>query len=137
MDGERQGSCMRVVVCWQGISGYMAACWRALAAHKDIQLSVLHAPNATELQFDANLLAGVDASILTEQENVDTERLVAMVKERRPDVVVVSGWAHPVYRQLPFRGEFASLAFVMTMDTPLKMTFKQRLARLKVGRYLD
>src|SRR4051812_29726203 len=34
-------STMNVVFCWSDISGYMAACWRALAAIEDVRLFVI------------------------------------------------------------------------------------------------
>ncbi len=32
---------MRLVICWAGISGYLAACWRAMAARRGITLKVI------------------------------------------------------------------------------------------------
>ena len=32
---------MRIVICWSHVSGYMAACWRALAATPGVDLFVL------------------------------------------------------------------------------------------------
>jgi glycosyltransferase involved in cell wall biosynthesis len=126
---------MRVVICWPGISGYLAACWRALAALQDVELFVLIAP-AFE-QYNLELLKGLDYRLLTKEENTDPLKVISLVAQHNPHAVVVGGWTQPAYPRMPFAPQLASTPFIMAIDTPLKLTIRQRLARLKIGRFLD
>jgi glycosyltransferase involved in cell wall biosynthesis len=130
---------MRVVICWTDLTGYMAACWRALAARPGIELLVLlYAPRAEAHQdFGESLLAGLQYRFLTPDQRADADFVRTTVAAHRPDVVVVPGWLDPSYSRLPWAPEFARTRFVMGIDNPWKGTLRQRLARLKVGRYVD
>jgi glycosyltransferase involved in cell wall biosynthesis len=125
---------MRVVIVWQGISGYLAASWRELARRDGVELSVVVIPSFKH--FSPALVEGLDVHVLGEAEQDDTEAVVARVAGKRPDVVVLSGWAHGPSLELPFRDELAGVKFVMGMDTPWRGTVRQRLARFKLWRYL-
>jgi glycosyltransferase involved in cell wall biosynthesis len=130
---------MRVVICWTDLTGYMASCWRALAARPGIDLHVLlYAPRAEANQsFGESLLAGLNYRLLTPQERAAPRAVAAIVAAHQPDVIVVPGWFDPSYRSLVAMPEFHRARFVMTMDNPWKHTWRQRLARLRVGRYVD
>jgi glycosyltransferase involved in cell wall biosynthesis len=121
---------MKIVLCWQGISGYLAACWKALAATPGVQLSILSAPSFRN--FDVSLIAGLDAHVMTEEQNCDPGFIKKWVQQRNPDVIVISGWTQPIWNQLPFLPEFASKPFVLAFDTPYRGTLRQQLAPLKL-----
>ena len=69
---------MRIVFCWLEISGYMAACWRALAAREGVDLQVIaFAPNTEgKAPFSPEVLAGVDHHLLDRQERADADRII-------------------------------------------------------------
>ncbi|MBM3955288.1 MAG: glycosyltransferase family 4 protein [Planctomycetes bacterium] len=131
---------MKLVICWTNISGYMAACWRALSARPGIDLEVIayadeHASSDTA--FDGGMLAGIPHRLLAPGERDDGLLVERLVQERRPDVVLVCGWGFPAYRRLATVPGLARVPFIMSMDTPwlgslrqtLTVPFKRRYVR--------
>jgi len=129
---------MRIVICWTHFSGYMAACWRALAQRPGVELSVLAMSlDATwQADFDPSLLNGIDCRLLNRSERADRELVRDLVLDKGPDVVVLPGWFYPAYRALAFDPALASKRRVMTMDTAWDGSARQWLARVKIGRFL-
>ncbi len=130
---------MRIVICWPDISGYAAACWRALSACEGVELLVVaFSPRPEAHQnFGETVMAGLNYRLLGAAERDDAAAVRAIVAAHRPDAIVVPGWFHEPYRRLAGLAEFAQVKFIMTMDNPWKGTLRQRLARLTVGRYID
>ncbi len=130
---------MRVVICWAYISGYMASCWRALAATEGIDLHVIAAKfdDPKNAAFADDICAGFNSRLLNSKEYVDVELVSRLVRDLSPDIVVICGWVCAPYVRLALDRAFASVRFVMGMDTPLKHTLRQRLARLKIGALID
>ncbi|MGB7160679.1 MAG: glycosyltransferase family 4 protein [Tepidisphaeraceae bacterium] len=130
---------MRVVICWTQISGYMAACWRALAAREGIELLVVafRTRGSGNVRFGDEVMAGVPCQLLGESDAANAAHVKSLVLGHRPDVVVIAGWMHPPYVALASEPQLAGARFVMGMDTPWRGSLRQRFARLKIGRYLD
>jgi glycosyltransferase involved in cell wall biosynthesis len=131
---------VRVVICWTEISGYTAACWRALAARPGVELSILAWPSnfsRSGTQFSRSLMDGLPVRFLESNEQPDVPGVGRLVAEHRPDVIMIGGWAELPYRRLGSDPALAAARFVLAMDTPWKGTFRQRFARLKIGRFID
>lgn len=127
---------MRIVFCWSDISGYMAACWRALAACRDVEVSVLAfqiGAGEKNIAFDDQILRGLKYQLLSREDARERERVARHVVESKPDVVVISGWFNPAYRALRANPALAGAKFVLAMDTPWRGTLRQQLGRLSVG----
>jgi glycosyltransferase involved in cell wall biosynthesis len=125
---------MRVVICWSGISGYAAACWRALAAFPGVELRVIAFDGGgANTSFDRALIDGLDCRLLDERERGDASRVESLVAEFRPDAVSIPGWFHPAYTALTRSEDLAGARFVMGMDTPWTASLRQRLARWRLG----
>ncbi|NBV45157.1 MAG: glycosyltransferase [Planctomycetia bacterium] len=121
----------KLVICWTNISGYMAACWRALAARPGIDLEVIawadeHATSDTA--FDAGLLSGIRHRLLGPGERDDGPLVERLVLERRPDAVLVCGWGFPAYRRLSAVPGLRDVPFIMSMDTPWQGSWRQVLS---------
>jgi glycosyltransferase involved in cell wall biosynthesis len=128
---------MRVVICWSHISGYMAACWRALAAREDIQLLVLaFADEGKETAFGASVMAGIPHRLLDPRERDDADLVASLVAAHRPDAVALAGWFHPPYRALADHPALRPARKLMGMDTPWRGAPRQRLARFRLGPFL-
>ena len=128
---------MRVFFCWSHISGYMAACWRALSRRPGVELSILAYRAVTaDAAFDDQVMRGLNVRYLDERERLDVELVKKIVVEARPDVLVIAGWSSPPYRALAYEPALASARRVMTMDTPWRGTLRQRLGRYRMAGYL-
>lgn len=130
---------MRVVICWTHFSGYMAACWNALARLPGVQLSVLaFALDPTwQAQFDPRLVHGLNCRLLSPAARSDPSLIRRLVRQFQPDIIVLPGWHYAVHRALAFHPEFDAVKRVMTMDTSWRGSIRQRLARWRMGRFLN
>ncbi len=127
---------MKVVFCWSGMSGYMAACWRELAQRPNIATSLLI--QWWSMPWAPELLAGLpDLRRITKVEGCDNALIKQLVLERTPDILVMSGWAFPSFSKLAFYPELSNCRFIMAMDNPWLGTWRQRMARFKIGRLID
>jgi glycosyltransferase involved in cell wall biosynthesis len=131
---------VKVVICWTQISGYMAACWRALAAKQDLDARIIawesEGPDM-DVAFTPDLVRGLNARLLTRAEQADTALLERLVVEHDPQVVVISGWAHAAQRALARSSALSRARFIMTMDSPWRGTLRQRLGKYKIARLLS
>lgn len=124
---------MRVVVWWELLSGYMAACWRALAEQPGIELFVIvkQAELAkTNAAFSPSLLDGIPSIVLPPEEAMDADRVAGCLGGQPPDVLLIAGWINPAYPKVLARPELARTKLVLATDTPSHM----RLHRYLTGR---
>lgn len=128
---------LRVVFCWAGVSGYMTACWRALASLADIDLHILIARNEVESAnnpFELEpLLSGLSHEIFTAGRTDIDQWLPPTILKRRPDVVVLCGWAYWPYTRLVQHPQFSDVRFMLGMDSPWRGTLRQRVGRLRLA----
>ena len=128
---------MKVLVCWTDLSGYMAACWKALAGRDGVDLHVLAYDASEATEFRGSLMEGIAWTPLGQHERESVEAVRRVVERTAPDAILIAGWANPAYRRIPFlfpRGRRPVL--IMAMDTPWRGTLRQRFARFALGRYL-
>lgn len=126
---------MKVVICWPDVSGYSAACWKALS--RRVELFVLtrdlrppSTPDSPHSTFDfGELITGVPHRILTRDEFPDAGLIERVVAGQRPDVVVLPGWAIANYNRLASAGSLRSAKFVMAMDTAWTGSLRQLAGR--------
>lgn len=131
---------MNVVICWTNTSGYMSACWRAFAARSDINFARLIAYESNTggvIAFKDDLVEGLPARLLKPNEQQDAALIRSLVLEGKPDVVVIPGWANPAYLALARDPALSHVKFFMTMDTPRRDTWRQKLGRFKIGWLVD
>ena len=130
---------IEVVVCWDQISGYMAACWRALSSMPGIRLHVLARQSGAagmNAEFDDKVMSGISCRLLSVNEHEDDALIARLVIERRPDIVVVPGWYIGPYRRLLSNPSLAGAKMIMAMDTPRKYTWRQWFGRYQFRQYL-
>ncbi|MEL6453212.1 MAG: glycosyltransferase family 4 protein [Cyanobacteria bacterium J06623_5] len=127
---------LKVVFCWTDISGYMAACWRALQQQPNIDLYVLAFQARTQTAFSDSLMADIPCYLLNLTERNDVALIRQHVIAQKPDVIVMCGWLSKAYRQLAYDPAFAHVCFIMGMDTPWRATLRQRVAPLVLRSFL-
>ena len=127
---------MRIVICWPHLSGYMAACWRALAQRPGVDLRVLAwSTPGGDAPFEDALVEGSPVRLLDESERNDAALITKEVSRHRPDVIAIAGWFHPPYVDLALR-RHGGAKFLMGMDTPWLGTLRQRLAPIKLRKLI-
>jgi glycosyltransferase involved in cell wall biosynthesis len=126
----------KVVFCWSDISGYMAACWKALHDSAEIDIFVIAFQALTETAFGDRLMQDIPCRLLDLQARQDSTTIEQLVCSQQPDVVVLCGWLHQPYSKLVSVPGLEGTAFVMGMDTPWKDTLRQRLAPLALRSFL-
>lgn len=122
---------MKVVIFWPQISGYMAACWRALSSHPQIDLFVLarRSGGASQAAFNDALMAGIPHELLSGDGEVDESAVRRIFDQHKPDIAVINGWHTPAFVKLPFFPGAERVRFVMAMDTPYTGTLRQRYGK--------
>ena len=131
---------MRAVVCWGEITGYMAACWRELVKQSEVDLLVLASHSGTRnpnAPFDRQITDGIPCRLLDRNMLSDPGAIAEVVLSFKPDIVYVSGWDVSSYVRLAFHPRLAAAHFILGLDNPREDTWRQRLARFKIRRYLD
>lgn len=130
---------MKVVICWTHISGYMAACWRAISLRKELQISILGFKSnlaGIDVKFQDDVVGGLSVRLMSPEEQQDADVVRSLVVPHQPDVVVLPGWGYRSYRKLVDAPELSRARFVMTTDTPYRGTLRQRLGRYRIAHYL-
>ena len=129
---------MKIVICWTNIAGYTAACWRALAARPGVQLHIIcfhPSDKQRETRFQPSLLEGISHRFLSSDEIADPRLVASLVAAERPDVVLVSGWAHRCFSKLTYERTLADARFILAMDTPWRGDLRQQIGRLLLSRH--
>ena len=129
---------MRVVIAWHSVSGYMAACWRALAARMGDDLLVVTQrpdPNGAT-PFDPALVAGVNVQLVDPARFDDPRGILDIVVAHKPDVVEFNGWFVPAFKALAFAPELAHARKIMAIDRPRVSWLKDNINRLRNRRLI-
>lgn len=126
---------MNVVICWSGISGYLAACWRALATLPNIKLRIFVRPS--RIPYEKSIVDGLNVTQLTEEALKDPKCLASLIEENGVDVIVISGWSIDSFYQLPFKKSLRQIPFLLAMDTPWRGDLRQHFARLVLHRLVS
>jgi glycosyltransferase involved in cell wall biosynthesis len=120
----------RVVICWTDVSGYMGACWRELSKREGLDVSVIaFGSSDPAAPFDAAVVHGVQCELLSAAQRDSAEHVASLVIARKPDVIVLCGWAAKSYVALAANFELAHCKFILTLDTPLKENLRQRIGK--------
>jgi glycosyltransferase involved in cell wall biosynthesis len=128
---------LKVVFCWSDISGYMAACWRALNDSAEVDVFIIAFQALTETAFGSRLMQDIPSKLLDLEERNNATAIEQLVLSQHPHVVVIGGWLHQPYTKLVSVTELQNTAFVMGMDTPWQDNVRQRLAPLVLRSYLQ
>ncbi|MGC4030696.1 MAG: glycosyltransferase family 4 protein [Tepidisphaeraceae bacterium] len=128
---------MKIVICWSHISGYMAACWRALAAVPGVEVFVLgFQSDAAVAPFDPALLGNVRHLLMDDKQRLDVAFVHQTVAAEKPDVLTISGWANPGLRPLASHAAFKHVFRIMMMDTPMRYDWRQAVGKQLLRGYL-
>ncbi len=130
---------MKIVFCWTGISGYMAASWRELSRRPGVDLFVLAVgpQEAENAPFDSTaIMKGIPHRLLVWKDLKDTKLVRKIVRQQVPDVVILSGWNVRAYRRLPADPALADTRFVLSMDNQRMYNLRQAAGKVILRRFL-
>jgi glycosyltransferase involved in cell wall biosynthesis len=129
---------MKIVFCWPGINGYMAACWRALLAdgRADVRVLAFHPKHLADSAFGIEVMHGIPHRLIDPNNKNATEICAREILDYTPDIVYLPTWGYPIFNGLAYRRDLRQQRFIMGMDNPWRATMRQRLGRIKVWRYL-
>jgi glycosyltransferase involved in cell wall biosynthesis len=120
---------VKIVVCWAGMQGYVAACLRALNRMPGVELHVLHL-DFQDLPYQEELLHEVsNRRFMAADVNEEIPELVA---QQRPDAVLICGWFYAPYRRLIDHPALRSTRFVLGMDTPWTGSWRQLVSLVRL-----
>src|SRR5438552_17129488 len=94
---------VRIVFCWSDISGYIAACWRALSLHSELNLHVIaYEVGAGErnIAFSTSVMRGIDHQLLKMEQAQDAKYVADLVSRQKADAIVLPGWFNQAYAAL-------------------------------------
>ena len=131
---------VNIVFCWVEVNGYVASCWRALAATEHLNVSIVAGRAGSVVadnRFGDEIISGLDSEILGADLFRNQSRVAEVVLARKPDIVFIPGWVNPAFNALAFDRRLGQAKFIMGLDTPRLDNLRQYLARLKVGRLVD
>lgn len=127
---------MKILFCWTDISGYMAACWRTLAARSGVDLTVLANDASDATAFDPSIMRGLQWIRRKPHDGADALMIQRHASRVAADVVVIAGWLCPAYRRLVSSDAMGeSIRLLLAMDTPWRGTLRQHVARLALRGY--
>lgn len=127
----------RILICWSHISGYMAACWKELAALSDVELRILAWLPNEQATFDTAIMSGLNFRLLNSNEKHDKTTVTKEIEQFQPDTVITTGWANSSYSAAILELRRNDIQVIMAMDTPWQGTVRQRLTRLRHRRFLS
>ena len=114
----------KIIVSWPGFTGYMGACWQALARVADVRIFI--EPSPLEQQFDCSDLAGL-AWTRVEGPAAIADAIRA-AQAFAPDLVLVCGWSTPLSRAFA-QAPFVAARKVLAFDMPWEWRIRKILAR--------
>ena len=132
------GRPLRVTFLWAEVSGYIAACWEALAERHDVALHIIHLEGLASAPVPGrdSLLSKISNEVLSVANEELPTSIARRVARRSPDLIVTSGWLYRPYVQAAQDPSLHSAALVIGMDSPWEGRWKQHLARFALRSYL-
>jgi hypothetical protein len=128
----------RLLVTWTEVTGYAAACWRALAARGDVEARFVAGPpgEADPLNAFDDALSSMDLTLLAPRDPGNVAAVGAIADAFVPSVVLVSGWNNQAYTHLAHTAASRGRRAILALDTTLHRPLRQLLGRLRLSRLI-
>ena len=112
---------MRIVILWQGMSGYLLS-WVTALANKDCRVLLVHTAKTDDAPF--NLKVQTDNASFLSLDNVSRKQLLDKIVHFNPDAVLISSWHINKYRYVAKK---INTPRILCMDNQWHSTPKQWL----------
>ena len=130
----------RILFLWARYSGYMAACWKQLAALGfDVRVVAIASKpsDASDPHFDPQILDGLPTTLIPSTKANDWRHLEATLPSEKPDCVVMSGWQFRGYVKAVRNNLFGDAPLVLCSDNPIRHDWRQKLGAHLLRGLLD
>ncbi len=128
------GNKLRIAILYSGLSGYTAACQRALKSLYDAELMVFHWPVAGEAPFQNEVFRHIDQAI--DKSTVSRDEILRNLESFRPDFILMAGWMDADYLHVARRLKKKGIPVVAGSDTQWTGDLRQRIGQLIAPWYL-
>ncbi|WP_251963099.1 glycosyltransferase family 4 protein [Salinibacter ruber] len=126
---------MRITVLYSRLTGYVAACLKALAENEDdIHLQVFRWPASENAPFDPATFDWIDE--LSVKDEQSAQDLKSAVRSFSPDAILMSGWIDKEYVSVARAFESPNVPVVAGCDTQYTGGLRQQAAQLVAPWYL-
>ena len=116
----------RIAILYSNLSGYTAACQRALKERANAELLVVHWPTASEAPFDEGIYAHIDYRYTRDKH--DQSSLKALLTDFQPDAIIMSGWMDRAYLATARDQRKKGVLVIAGSDTQWTGNVRQRVA---------
>ncbi len=124
----------RIVLLHSRLSGYIAACLRALKAQTGAELLVVRYPPAENAPFDDRHFAWIDA--LSDGRTMTRAEIQAAVDRFDPDAALMSGWFDANYLAVARRLRRRGVPVIAGCDAQWTGSLRQQMGRVVAPWYL-
>ncbi len=129
------GQIKRVAVLYSELSGYMAACLKALKTYYDVELLVFKWPSVQDAPFDEeNTFGWIDQ--LYDKQDMRADEILKIVDEFGPQGLFIPGWIDPDYLKVARVFRRRNIPVVAGCDTPWTGSLRQRISKYLAPWYL-
>ena len=116
----------KIAVLYSNLSGYSAACQRALKERAGAELLVVHWPVVAEAPFSEEVYGHIDHRYSRDQYNATG--IMTLVNDFKPDLLIISGWMDKAYLKAARHQKQKGVPVVAGSDTQWTGRLRQRVA---------
>ncbi len=124
----------KIAILYSNLSGYTAACQRALKKRSGAELLVVHWPVDAEAPFNERVYGHIDHRYSRDQ--YDAEGIIRLLDDFSPDVLLISGWMDKAYLTAARDQRKKGITVVAGSDTQWTGDLRQQTARWLAPWYL-
>jgi glycosyltransferase involved in cell wall biosynthesis len=124
---------LKLVILYSGLSGYSAACQRALK-EKGVELMVFHWPKAGNAPFDDEIVSHIDH--LYDKSEFSNGQILQKIRSFGAEVILMSGWMDKDYLEMAKTLKREGKTIIAGSDTQYKGNLRQLVGKLIAPWYL-
>ncbi len=124
----------RVAILYSRLSGYSAACQRALKDLYGAELLVVHWPVDGEAPFSDDIYGHIDHCY--DRNEYDAAGIIRLLEEFQPDVLLISGWMDRAYLKAGRVMRKKGITVIAGSDTQWSGSWRQKAAQWIAPFYL-
>lgn len=121
-----------ILFLWSGVSGYMAACWKALQRTQIERILVVVKKGGPATDFGDETMIGVEWEAREQGFWRGIHQVGRLLEKAEPDAVVLGGWSDRAYLLATLARRDRRCPLILSVDNVWKGSLRQQLGRLVV-----